>query len=275
MSPVQPGSSTPTPHDHPPAPTETWPSDRVLAADIRFSMDGRGRFLDQHLHRTAVEVAEVRGRVPARTPRRVGRGTDYRDVGRLLQRRAPALVVGRADAGRGLPGWSDSIVTTIRRDPLYGAQPAQPRLRAWRYRRASAPSAFPSGAGPDRKTEAGFISGLRGCVHTGRSGTVTVLGPTRLSRPRPGSPKASESTGIHLNFALGLSKEVGPSHPVKGHLQRSANVRHLPRFVRDLSTTDPVTGFTARMADRAVPVILRRYLTAIHVLFGAIIRRAL
>lgn len=38
---------------------------RVLAADIRFSMDGRDHFLDNIFHRTTVVVAEVRGRVPA------------------------------------------------------------------------------------------------------------------------------------------------------------------------------------------------------------------
>ena len=96
-------------------------------------LDGRpGPLPRQHLHRTAVAVAEVRGRVPARTPQRAGRGTDHRDVGRLLQRRAPALVVGRADAGRGLPRWSDNIVRTTRRGAVHGPQPARPRLRGWR-----------------------------------------------------------------------------------------------------------------------------------------------
>ena len=101
-------------------------------------------------------------------------------------------------------------MTTIRRDALYGAQPAQRRLRAWRGRRAPVPSAFPSGAGPDGKTEAGFEPAPGGRVRTGRSGTGAILGPTRSPKPQPRSPRALETMGIHLNFALGLSEEVGP-----------------------------------------------------------------
>ena len=155
-------------------------------------------------------VAEVRGRVSARTPRRAGRGTDHRDAGRLLQRGPPALVAGRPDAGRGLPRWSGTIVRTMRRDAVPGAQPAQRHLRAWRDRRAPVPSAFPSGAGPDGKTEAGFKPGSGGCVRTRRSRTVAVLGPTRSPGPQPGFPRALETTGIQITFALGLSEEIGP-----------------------------------------------------------------
>ena len=169
---------------------------RVLAVDIRFSMDGPEPLPRQHLHRTAVEVAEVRGHVPARTPRRAGRGTDHRDVGRLLQRRPPALVVGRADAGQGLPRWSDNIVRTIRRDPLCGAQPAQPRLRAWRDRRAPVPSAFPSGTGPDGKTEAGFKPGSGGHVRTGRPGGRGVPRTDALAQA---STEITEGSGDHGN----------------------------------------------------------------------------
>ena len=59
----------------------------------------------------------------------------------------------------------------------------QPRLRVWRGRRAPVPSAFPSGAGPDGKTEAGLKPGSGGRVRTGRSETVAVLGPG--ARPGP------------------------------------------------------------------------------------------
>ena len=77
-------------------------ADQVPAAELRFSMDGRGRFPRPHLHRTAVALAEVQGRLPARASRRTGGRRDHRLVDRLLQRGAPPLVPGRADAGRDL-----------------------------------------------------------------------------------------------------------------------------------------------------------------------------
>ena len=113
---------------------------------------------------------------------------------------------------------------TMRRDAVPGAQPAKRRLGAWRDRRAPVPSAFPSGAGPDGKTEAGFKPGSGGRVRTGRSETVAVLGPTRSPGPQPRSPRALETTGIHLNFALGLSNEVGP--PQGGPAPGRPGLRH-------------------------------------------------
>ena len=78
-------------------------ADRVLGAGVAFSMDGRGRFLDnifierlwRSLKYEAVYLHELRDGVEA--------GPDHRLVDRLLQRGAPALVAGRADARRDLP----------------------------------------------------------------------------------------------------------------------------------------------------------------------------
>ena len=87
-------------------------ADRVLSAGVAFSMNGRGRFLDNILHRAAVAVAEVRGRVSPRTPGRAGRRTHHRFLDRLLLRGASALVPSRADAGRCLSGRHGGGVTT-------------------------------------------------------------------------------------------------------------------------------------------------------------------
>ena len=85
-------------------------------------MDGRGRFLDnifierlwRSLKYEAVYLHELRDGLDAE--RIVGTWVDfYNEV-------TPALVAGRPDAGRGLPRWSDNIVTTIlARRPLRGA----------------------------------------------------------------------------------------------------------------------------------------------------------
>jgi hypothetical protein len=37
----------------------------LTKADIKISMDGRGRYLDEYLHRTAVAVTEAGGRLSA------------------------------------------------------------------------------------------------------------------------------------------------------------------------------------------------------------------
>lgn len=119
--------------------------------------------LSRSLKYEAVYLHELRDGLDAE--RIVGTWVDF------YKRRPPALVVRRADARRGLPRWSNNVVTTIRRGALYGAQPARPRLTAWRGRRAPVPSVFPSGAGPDGKTEAGLQTGVgRGASRTGRSG---------------------------------------------------------------------------------------------------------
>ena len=174
-------------------------------------LDGRpGPVPRQHLHRTAVAVAEVRGRVPLRASRRSGGRTDHRLVDRLLQRGAPALVAGRADTGRGLSRKHGGVVRTIRRGATHGEQPAQRRLRAWRDCRAPVPSVFPSEASPDGKTEVIFKPGSEESVRTGWLGTLAVPGRTCSPRAQARSPRAFETIGIHLNIALGLSNEVGP-----------------------------------------------------------------
>ena len=77
----------------------------MLGAGVAFSMDGRGRFLDnifierlwRSLKYEAVYLHELRDGLDAER--------NHRLVDRLLQRGAPAFVPGRADAGRGLPQW--------------------------------------------------------------------------------------------------------------------------------------------------------------------------
>ena len=96
-------------------------------------LNGRaGPLPRQHLNRAAVAVAEVRGRVPLRASGRGGCRTDHRLMDRLLQRGAPALVSGRAGAGRSLPRRRGENMRTIRRGDAHGAQPARRRLRARR-----------------------------------------------------------------------------------------------------------------------------------------------
>ena len=75
---------------------------RVLGAGVAFSMDGRGRFLDNIFIERLWRFAEVRGGVPLRAPGRARRRTHHWFLDRLLQRGAPAFVAERADAGRGL-----------------------------------------------------------------------------------------------------------------------------------------------------------------------------
>ena len=78
-------------------------ADRVLGAGVAFSMDGRGRFLDnifierlwRSLKYEAVYLHELRDGTESRSA--------HRDVDRLLQRGAPALGAGRAHARRDLP----------------------------------------------------------------------------------------------------------------------------------------------------------------------------
>ena len=76
---------------------------RVLAAGARCSMDGRGPVPRQHLRRTPVAFAEVRGGLPARVGGRSGRRAPDRIVDRLLQRVAPSFGPGWPVARRGPP----------------------------------------------------------------------------------------------------------------------------------------------------------------------------
>ena len=55
-----------------------------------------------------------------------------------------------------------------------------------------------------------FKPGSGESVRTGRLGTPAVPGQTRSAPAQARSPRASETIGIHLKIALGLSNEVGP-----------------------------------------------------------------
>ena len=68
----------------------------------------------------------------------------------------PAVVAGRADAGRGLSRRRGGDAKAIRRDAIHRAEPAQRHLRSWRGCRAPVPPFFPSGASPEGKREVGF-----------------------------------------------------------------------------------------------------------------------
>ena len=155
----------------------------MLAVDIRFSMDGRGRFLDnifiERLWRSLkYEAVYLQGLRDGHAERIIGTCVDLYNEIRPTRRWAGGR---RAKP----PRWSGDVVRTLRRHAVPGAQPAQPRLRAGRSRRAPVSSAFPSGAGSDGKSEAGFKPGSGWRVRTARSGTVAVLGPTRSPRPQP------------------------------------------------------------------------------------------
>ena len=125
-------------------------ADRVLGAGVRFSMDGRGRFLDNIF----IE--------------RLWRSLKYEAVYLYELRDGP-------DAQRIIGSWIDFYnearpMAMIRRD---ATQPAQRRLRSSRDLRAALPSVFPSGTSPDGK--AGYIqTGLEG-EHPASSGTPRAL----------------------------------------------------------------------------------------------------
>ncbi len=187
-------------------------ADRVLAAGAAFSMDGRGPLPRQHLHRAAVAVAEVRGGVPSRAPRRSGRRTHHRLVVRLLQRGAPAFVPRRADAGRCLPqrhggGVNGGSSCLPERAPVSphgrGATRDLPMPGASRRRRPSParrPGSPPGHRGPCWNLS--FPRRGRTCGWSTHSKTTHGECFRGLSQP----------LGIHLNFALGLSNEVRPPH---------------------------------------------------------------
>ena len=177
-------------------------------------LDGRpGPVPRQHLHRAAVAVAEVRGRVSPRTPGRAGRRTHHRFLDRLLQRGAPALVPSRADAGRRLSGRHGGGVTT---EGFPGARGIRcgsggPRAERGMY----APRAA---RGARRRT----LSGRQGDPSAAQGLYWTLPLPfrdrmpgsrTHANRTHSESCRGlSKPAGVHLNFALGLSNEVGPPH---------------------------------------------------------------
>ena len=165
-------------------------ADRVLGAGVRFSMDGRGRFLDnifierlwRSLKYEAVYLYELQDGPEAQ--RIIGSWIDFYNEAR------PHIVAGRTDAGRGLSRRRGGMVRTIRRD---ATQPAQRRLRSSRDLRARPSLRLPIG-NQSRREDGGYIqTGLEG-EHPASSGT----------------PRALETIGIHLKIALGLSNEVGP-----------------------------------------------------------------
>ena len=72
-------------------------------ADVAISMDGRPLY-GQHLYRTPLALAQIRGGLPARTDRRLQGRTGHRRVDRFLQHRTAPFRPRRRDAGRDLWG---------------------------------------------------------------------------------------------------------------------------------------------------------------------------
>lgn len=71
----------------------------LLAKDIKISMDGKGAWRDECLHRAAVEVGEIReGRSPGLSDRQQCPGVD-RPIPRLLQWATPAFEPGPENPG--------------------------------------------------------------------------------------------------------------------------------------------------------------------------------
>ena len=169
----------------------------------RALLDGRpGPLPRQHLHRTAVAVAEVRGGLPPRTPERAGCPTDHRLVDRLLQRGAPSLVPGRADAGRRLsPGQGGGVrerspgrsghALPKRRATTRGQATLQ--LYAARYTRQPAPAGRRETLRPptEANTQRPLSSPEGGCQDRGPIPTEHIKKATEGS----GKP-----AGVHLNF---------------------------------------------------------------------------
>ena len=75
---------------------------RLRAAAIRISMDGRVRCMD-NIFSSGCGAAQIRGRLSARTRRRLRGPARHRRMDRLLQHREAALGARRADADRGIP----------------------------------------------------------------------------------------------------------------------------------------------------------------------------
>ena len=176
-------------------------ADRVLGAGVAFSMDGRAASSTTSSS-SGVAVAEVRGRVPPRTPRRAGRRTHHRVVDRLLQRGAPAFVPGRAHPGRRLPqrhGGTVNAATShvpgraLRESggPRSNAGSAHPGRLAPPAARPRSPVGFPS-------RRAGFI--LEPVLPLpGRIAGWSIHPKQTQSESYRG---LSQPLGIHLNYAL-------------------------------------------------------------------------
>ena len=188
-------------------------AERVLGAGVAFSMDGRGRFLDnifierlwRSLKYEAVYLHELRDG---------GRGrTDHRLVDRLLQRGAPALGAGRIHAGRDLPQRREGAMSIPRRVQPGGVRHPQAPVRPCVRALAHAPERIPlrplgGGTACNRPTPRAFPDRQQAPV----AGRVSLPATGAYVARREGSRGLSKPVGIHLNFALGLFNEVGPLH---------------------------------------------------------------
>ena len=187
-------------------------ADRVLAAGVRFSMDGRGRFLDnifierlwRSLKYEAVYLYELRDGVEAE--RIIGSWIDfYNEV------RPHSSLGGRTYRAR-------SIAKTRR---CREDDPA--RRHSWRATGATTPASvaglpragslrLPIGS-QSRREDGGYIqTGLGGERPHRLARDPAVPGRTCSPWAQARSPRAFETIGIHLNIAPGLSNEVGPPH---------------------------------------------------------------
>ena len=188
-------------------------ADRVLGAGVAFSMDGRGRFLDdifierlwRSLKYEAVYLHELRNGVDAE--RIIGSWIDFYNEVR------PALVAGRADARRDLPQQREGGMSNPRRAQPGGVghpqAPVRPCVRAF----AHAPGRTPlrsqgGGTACNPPTPRAFPDRQQAPV----AGRVSLPATGAYNSRSEGSRGLSNPVGIHLNFALGLSNEVGPLH---------------------------------------------------------------
>ena len=193
-------------------------AERVLGADVAFSMDGRGRFLDnifierlwRSLKYEAVYLHELRNGPDAE--RIIGSWFDFYNEVRphsSLGGRTPGEAY-RNGTGGGVNGGSPHLperALPSRRGRAETRDPPVPD--ASRHRRPS----------PGHRP--GSPPGHRPGSPPGHRGPCWNLSFPRRGRTRGWSihPKTthgecsrglSQSLGIHLNFALGLSNEIGP-----------------------------------------------------------------
>ena len=166
-------------------------ADRVLGAGVRFSMYGRGRFLDNIF----IE--------------RLWRSLKYEAVYLYELRDGP-------DAQRIIGSWIDFYNKRARTRRWADGRRARPIAKALRCGEDDPARRHPTGAttpaivagstrGPSLRLPIGNQSRREGggCIQTGLEGEHPASS---------GTPRALETIGIHLKIALGLSNEVGPPH---------------------------------------------------------------
>ena len=181
-------------------------ADRVLGAGVRFSMDGRGRFLDNIF----IE--------------RLWRSLKYEAVYLYELRDGP-------DAQRIIGSWIDFYNKCARTRRWADGRRARPIAKARRCGEDDPARRHPTGAttpaivagstrGPSLRLPIGNQSRREGgdYIQTGLEGEHPASSRT---------PKALETIRIHLKIAPGLSNEVGPPQPPEEELHGRVVVNQL------------------------------------------------